>query len=105
MRPDHLAKINAWFVEQMEALKTEGASDKDFDDPAVADLALRKIFEAHFDEIRTNQKLTEETFAIVSTQASPEELREIAAQAREEGGSAIGYYLDVIADFRDGLTA
>ena len=90
-------------MEQMEALKTEGASDKEFEDPAVADLALRKIFEAHFDEIRTDPELSDETFAVVSSQASPEELREIATQARKEGSSAIGYYLDVIADFRAGL--
>ena len=89
-------------MEQMEALKSE-SSDKDLDDPAVPDLALRKIFEAHFDEIRTDPELTAETFAVVSSQASPEELREIAAQARKEGSSAIGYHLDVIADFRAGL--
>jgi hypothetical protein len=105
MRPGHLAKINAWFVEQIEALKAEGANERELNDPAVADLALRRIFEEHFDEIRTDPDLTDETFAIVSTQASPEELREIAAQARKEGSSAIGYYLDVIADFRESLPA
>ena len=71
-------------MEQMEALKTEGARDKDLDDSAVADLALRRIFEAHFDEIRTDPQLTDEIFAIVSTQASPEELREIAAQVEKK---------------------
>jgi hypothetical protein len=28
MRPGHLAKINAWFVEQIEALKAEGANER-----------------------------------------------------------------------------
>lgn len=92
-------------MEKMEALRAEGASEQELNDPAVADLALRKIFEEHFDEIRPDSDLTDETFAIVSTQALPEELREIAAQARKEGSSVIGYYLDVIADFRERLRA
>ena len=92
-------------MEQIEALKTEGASEQELNDPAVAELALRKIFEEHFDEIRIDPDLTDETFAVVSNQASPGDLREIAAQAREEDLSAIRYYLDVIADFRAGLAA
>ena len=90
-------------MEQMEELKAQGASEQELNDPAVADLALRKIFGAYFDEIRPDPELTDETFAIVSTHASPEELREIATQAREEDLSAIRYYLDAIADFRDSL--
>jgi hypothetical protein len=100
MRRDHLEKINSWFMEQIEALKTEGASEEELNDPAVADLAFRKIFEEHFDDIRTDPALTDETFAVVSNQASPEELREIAAQAREECASKLGHYLDMIAGFR-----
>jgi hypothetical protein len=102
MRRDHLEKINSWFMEQMEGLKAKGANEQELNDPAVADLALRKIFEEHFDEIRTDPDLTDETFALVSKQASPEELREIAMQAREEGIAEIGHYLAVIADYRDG---
>jgi hypothetical protein len=100
MRRDHLEKINSWFMEQIEGLKGEGASEQELNDPAVADLALRKIFEEHFDDIRTDPDLTDETFAMVSNQASPDELREIAVQAREEGGSKLGHYLDMIAGFR-----
>jgi hypothetical protein len=102
MRRDHLEKINSWFMEQIEGLKAEGASEEELNDPAVADLALRKIFEEHFDEIRTDPDLIDETFALASNQASPEELHEIAMQARGEGISEIGYYLGVIADYRDG---
>ena len=90
-------------MEQIEALKGEGASKQELNDPAVVDLALRKIFEEHFDDIRTDPDLTDETFAMVSNQASPEDLREIAMQAREEGKSELGYYLKAIADYRDGL--
>ena len=79
MRRDHLEKINSWFMEQIEGLKGEGASEQELNDPAVADLALRKIFEEHFDEIRIDPDLIDETFAVVSSQASPERLHEIAA--------------------------
>ena len=68
-------------MEQIEALKAEGASDQELNDPAVADLALRNMFEVHFDDIRIDPDLTDETFAMISNQASPEDLREIAAQA------------------------
>ena len=87
-------------MEQIEAHKAEGASEQELNDPAVADLALRKIFEEHFDEIRIDPDLIDETFGMVSNQASPEELREIAAQAREEGNSKLGHYLDMIAGVR-----
>jgi hypothetical protein len=100
MKPDHLEKLNTWFMEKMAAVEAEGASKQDFEDPAVADLALRKIFEEHFEEIRIDQDLTDETFAVVSNQASPADLRELAMQARE-GDLAIGHYLELIADHRE----
>ena len=104
MKPDHLKKLSEWFMGQIEALKAEGASEQDLSDPAVADLALRKVFETHFDEMRIDPELTDDTFAIVSTRASSEDLREIAGQARDEGNSGLGHYLELIADFRDGLS-
>jgi hypothetical protein len=100
MRRDHLEKINSWFMEQIEALKAEGASEQELNDPAVADLVLRKIFEEHFDKIRIDPDLIDETFAVVSNQASPNDLCEIAAQARKEGSSKLGHYLDLVAGFR-----
>ena len=87
-------------MEEIEALKAEGASEQELNDPGVADLALRKIFEEHFEENRTDPNLTDETFAVVSNKAFPEDLREIAAQAREEGIPKLAYYLDLIAGLR-----
>ena len=58
-------------MEEIEALKAEGASEQELNDPGVADLALRKIFEEHFEEIRTDPNLTDETFAVVSRRLSP----------------------------------
>jgi hypothetical protein len=90
-------RLKAW--EEDTALADYWKPDRQ---AAVADLALRRIFEAHFEEIRIDPELLDEIFAIASTQASSEELRDIAAQARAEGSSGIGYYLDEIASFRDG---
>jgi len=101
MRADHLEKLNLWFLEEVAALKAEGASDQDFKDPSIADLALRKIFEEHFEEIRLDQDLTDATFALVSSRASPLDLREIAAQARKQGNLPIGTFLELIADHRE----
>jgi hypothetical protein len=102
MRADHLEKINTWFLEEIAAVKAEGASVEDFEDPAVADLTLRKIFEEHFEEIRTDADLADETFVVVSDQASPLDLRKIALQAREQGNLGIGHYLELIAAYREG---
>ena len=88
-------------MEQMAALKAEGMSDQELKDPAVADLALRKVFEEHFDELRSDQEFIEEVFAVVSDKAFSEDLRELATQAREEGNIEIGPYLNVIADHRE----
>jgi hypothetical protein len=104
MKPEHLKKINAWFMEEIAVVEAEGASVEDFEDPSVADLALRKIFEEHFDEMRDDSGLIDETFAMVSTQASPWELREVAAQAKQEK-LQIGHYLELVANYRETQTA
>jgi hypothetical protein len=101
MKPDHLKKINSWFLEQMAVLESEKAGNQHLEEGALADLALRRIFEEHFEEIRSDQDLVDETFALVSPQASPTELREIARQAREQGNLGIRYYLDLVADYRE----
>jgi hypothetical protein len=100
MKPGHLEKINSWFMEGIAVVKAEGASVEDFEDPSVADLALRKIFEEHFDEMRNDPGLIDETFAMVSTHASPLELREIAAEAKQEN-LEIGHYLELVARYRE----
>jgi hypothetical protein len=101
MRFDHLQKLNVWFAEQMAALKTEGMSDEELKDPAATDLALRKVFEEHFDELHSDEEFIEEAFAVVSEKAFPVDLRELATQAREEGNLEIGPYLELIADHRE----
>jgi hypothetical protein len=102
MKPDHLEKINSWFLEGIEGLKAEGASEQELNDPAVADLALRKIFEEHFDEMQNDSEFADEAFAIVSNHASPLDLRTVATQAQKQGNLQIGHYLKLIADYREG---
>ena len=104
MKPDHLKKINSWFLEEIAIVETEGASIEDFEDPSVADLALRKIFEGHFDEMRDDSGLIDETFAMVSTQASPFALRELAQQAKQEN-LQIADYLELVANYRENQIA
>ena len=91
-------------MEEIAAVEAEGASVADFEDPSVADLALRKIFEEHFDEMHNDSGLMDETFATVSDQASPSDLREIAVQAQKQGNLGIGHYLKLIANYREGQT-
>ena len=63
--------------------------------------ALRRIFEEHFKELRSDQEFIEETFLVVSHKALPEDFRQLATQAQEEGNLEIGPYLKLIADFRE----
>ena len=100
MRSDRLGKLNVWFAEQLAEFKAEGASEKELKDPALADLALRKIFEENFDELRSDKGFIEEAFEVVSDDTFPDKLREIAAQAKELGDLKIGRYLELIADYR-----
>ena len=90
-------------MEEIAVVKAEGASVEDFEDPSVAGLTLRKIFEEHFEEMRNDSGLIDETFAMVSNQASPLDLREIAAQAKQEN-LEIGHYLELVAQYRENQT-
>ena len=102
MKPDHLDKIATWFLERMAATKSEKTGEQDLEEGVLADLALRRVFGQYFEQIRYERDLLEETYAITSDRASPSDLREIASQAREQGKSGLGYYLEAIADYRDG---
>lgn len=101
MRCDRLEKLNVWFKEQLAVLKAEGASEQELEQPAVADLALRKIFEEHFDQLRGDEEFIKEAFAMVSDKTSPDHLRGIGTQAQKEGNAEFGRYLELIADHRD----
>lgn len=101
MRSDRLEKLNMWFAEQLAALKAEGASEKELRDPSLADLALRRIFEEHFDQLRKDEEFIKEAYDVVSDQTYPDDLRKIAAQARKQGELEIGSYLELIADYRE----
>ena len=103
MRSDRLEKLNAWFAEQLAALKAEAAGERELREPALADLALRKVFEEHFDQLRDDEEFIRETFEVVSNRASPDDLREIAEQAQKQGNLEIGHYLGLIADYREEL--
>ena len=91
-------------MEEIAVVKAEGASVEDLHDPSVADLTLRKIFEEHFEEMRDDSGLIDDTFAMVSDHASPLELREIAVQAKQEN-LEIGHYLELVAQYRENQTA
>ncbi len=101
MRPDHLEKLNLWFTEPLAALKAEGASERDLKAGDVADLALRRIFEEHFDQLRGDEEFMKEAFAALSEKTLPEDLRQLAIQARTLGNLEIGPYLDLIASYRE----
>src|SRR5215472_13410402 len=100
MRSDRLEKLNVWFAEQLAALKRKDG-EKELKDSALADLAQRKIFEEHFDELRTDEEFIEEAFEVVSDDTHPDDLRKIAAQAKEHGNLEIGRYLELITDYRE----
>jgi len=86
----------------LAAARSEKTGGQDLEEGALADLALRRVFGEHFEEIRYQQDLLEEAYAITSHRTSPSVLRDLASQAREQGKSGLGYYLETIADYRDG---
>jgi hypothetical protein len=104
MRPEHLEKLNEWFMAQIAVGKAEGTNEQDFREGEVADLALRRIFEEHFEELRQDAGFIEEAFALVSDRTSPADLRGVAAQAQDHGQLEIGRYLELIANYREAET-
>ena len=44
MTPDNLEKLNGWFMEQIAALKAEGASEQDFEDSFCCRFSLAQDF-------------------------------------------------------------
>jgi hypothetical protein len=70
---------------KVEALKAKGASEADFKEPALANLVFNRILEKHADEIRADQNFAEALFLMLHDEASPQELRKLAAQEREKG--------------------
>ena len=100
VRPDHLAKMNQWFLEEFDAVIKESASGSGGEDPKLADRALSTIFEEHFSEIEVENDFIEEAFVLVFHKTPPWDLRDIAAEAREQD-LQIGHYLEVIASHRE----
>src|SRR6516225_4640237 len=103
MKGHYLKKLNAWFMEGIATVRTEGASEQKLMDPAVADLVLRRIFEEYFQHLRLEYQFIREVFAVVSDKTGPDHLRRIATQARKEGDLEIGDYLELIAQYREEL--
>lgn len=92
--------MNQWFLEEFAMLKKESAGEFNREDPTLADLALSKIFEEHFSEIEVENDFIEEAFILVFRKTPPWDLRDIAAEAREQD-LQIGHYLELIADHRE----
>jgi hypothetical protein len=92
--------MNQWFLEEFAMLKKESAGEFDREDPTFVDLALSKIFEEHFSEIEVENDFIEEAFILVFHKTPPWDLRDIAAEAREQD-LQIGHYLELIADHRE----
>jgi hypothetical protein len=101
MKPEYLDQLNAWYHEEVDALKANGATEPHFKEPVFAQLVIKKIIENHSDEIPADQEFAESVFLMMFDKASPSTLRRMAAQEREQGNLDIAYNLEVIADQRE----
>jgi hypothetical protein len=98
LNPEQHAKLSAWCDEEIDALKSKGASEADLQEPAFANLVFQRTFTSHFDEIRANPEFAEAIFLTFLGKASPEYLRKWAAEEREKGNLDMAYDIEVIAD-------
>ena len=55
MDPEYHNQLDAWFSEELDALRAKGATGEDLKEPAFARLVLRTVLEKHADEIRAIQ--------------------------------------------------
>jgi hypothetical protein len=101
MKAEYLDQLDRWFHEEVEGFKAKGASEEILMEPAFTSLLVDTVFKKHIDEIRSDLAFLEEIILAHCLNASPSELRKMAAQDREKGKSEFAYYLEVAADQRE----
>ena len=98
LSPEQRARLNAWGEVEINALKTKGATEVDFKEPALANLVLEQILTKHRDEIRADPEFAEALFLTLYDSASPQYLRKWAAEERQKGHLDMAYNIEILAD-------
>jgi hypothetical protein len=101
MKREYIAKLNAWYHEEVDALKAKGATEALFVEPVFVQMVMKKLLENHSDEIDADPQFREEVSFLLIDNASPSVLRKMAAQLREQGDHDLAYSYEVIADQRE----
>ena len=101
MDPEYHNQLDAWFSEELDALRAKGATGEDLKEPAFARLVLRTVLEKHASQIRSDPGLRKAVFRLVFEKATPKLLRAWAKRERAEGNLEIAYRFEQIADQRE----
>jgi hypothetical protein len=98
LNSEQRTKFDAWVSQEIDALKAKGACEADLQEPAFANLVLRRTPGSHSDEIRADPEFAKAIFLMVYDEVSPEYLRKWAAQEREKGNLDMAYDIEALAD-------
>ncbi|MGA8659649.1 MAG: hypothetical protein WB586_26300 [Chthoniobacterales bacterium] len=95
MNLEHQEKLEAWLVEEVDALIAQGGIQVEF-----AELVIGKLTETHSQEMGEAEFLRGSLKRVLES-AEPEKLREIAAAARKCQLHDFAYGLEYLADLRE----
>src|SRR5277367_2031183 len=90
------ARLNAWGESEIDALKTKGATEEDFKEPALANLVIDQILKKHSAEIRADPEFASALVLMLLDSASPQYLRNWAAEERQKGNLDMAYNLELL---------
>ncbi|PWT86355.1 MAG: hypothetical protein C5B58_01520 [Acidobacteria bacterium] len=62
MYSPHLAKLNQWFLEQLEFYREKGVADEFLEDPIVRNLIYEVSLRKHYSEIQADPMFFESAF-------------------------------------------
>jgi hypothetical protein len=102
MKREYFEQLAVWFHEQVERFKAKGAREEILRKPAFTHLLVDAVFKKHVDEIHSDAAFLEEIILAHCLTASPGQLRKMAVQDREKGNLEFAYYLEFVADQREG---
>ena len=101
MKPEHLAKLELWFLEQVDAFRAKGLTDDLLLEPSVRASIYQASFHSHHDEILADSELVDSLLLEGLMVATPTDLRYLASVDRARSDFDAAYDLEWLADFRE----
>lgn len=102
MTPEQEKTLQRWIYDQFAALKAKGATEADLQEPAFMQLVAQQITQCHLSEqLETDPELVMAVANLGLKVAGPDQLRALAAKARQKGNNELASDLELLADQKE----